>query len=285
MELELFKGTNLYGAALDRKREWQEEYTQCQNAISKANGAWGASFTWERYLAAATYLSSRAFPSSLLAPNPTLLSRPSTEPVLIAGIDLFNHARGAAVTWAVSYPDLDSADPSVRSQKEPVISLVLHGPTEPGQELFNNYGPKPNSELILGYGFSLPDNPDDTIILKIGGINGERWEIGRAARGVEGLWDEIIRSLESDSDDNPSYEDQLEAAGLLTEMVQDLLKRLPKTSVECNTGMRPDVNLMLRDYVQGQRDILESLIEFTRRKEQDAIAVARAEGIELVFED
>lgn len=46
--------------------------------------------------------------------------------------------------------------------------------------MFNNYGPKPNSELLLGYGFVLPNNPEDTIVLKLGGSE-KRHEIGRDA--------------------------------------------------------------------------------------------------------
>ena len=55
------------------------------------------------------------------------------------------------------------------SRSEPALALVLHTPTSRGHELLNNYGPKPNAELILGYGFALPHNPDDTIVLRLGG--------------------------------------------------------------------------------------------------------------------
>jgi hypothetical protein len=37
-----------------------------------------------------------------------------------------------------------------------------------GNEVFNNYGAKPNDELLLGYGFILPDNPEDFVSLKMG---------------------------------------------------------------------------------------------------------------------
>ncbi|KIM46435.1 hypothetical protein M413DRAFT_24163 [Hebeloma cylindrosporum] len=215
-ELELFKGTNLYGATLDRQRDWKQEWGQCREFISQANPRWGELFTWEKYLTSATYLSSRAFPSTLLSPNPSLVSSPSTQPILIPGVDALNHARGHPVSWLVTFPD-DKG--STDGSPPPIISLVIHSSGVRGQELFNNYGPKPNSELILGYGFSIAHNPDDTIVLKIGGIGGNKWEIGRNAQGVDGLWKEILSNFCQPSQEGPTYEDVLDASGTLQEMV------------------------------------------------------------------
>ncbi|KAF8622195.1 hypothetical protein AX15_007304 [Amanita polypyramis BW_CC] len=247
-ELEAFKGTNIYGATLDRQREWQAEHVNCLDAISKSSAEWAALFTWERYVACATYLSSRAFPSSLLARNPSAAQFSSAEPILIPGLDILNHARGTAVTWNITYPLLDNLD-TTRSQCEPSISLILHSAAIPHRELFNNYGPKPNSELIMGYGFSIPDNPDDTILLKIGGLNGQRWSVGRDARGIEGLWDEIVQSTASEK--IPSYENQLDAADLLMEMCKALFDRLPQSDAGDKHDMRHEVRVMFEDYIEG----------------------------------
>ncbi|KAG6832172.1 hypothetical protein H0H92_004903 [Tricholoma furcatifolium] len=282
LELELFKGTNLYGATLDRDKEWRAEWEQCRASFSKAKPEWGRAFSWEFYLTASTYLSSRAFPSSLLSPNPSLVSSPDTKPVLLPGIDSLNHGRNQPVSWVVSYPQSDATalDP-------PKISLVLHNPSTQGQELVNNYGAKPNSEFILGYGFALPQNPDDTIVLKIGGgikSDSKKWEVGRAARGAEGVWETILTSVQQGTDP-PTYEDILDAAGAMLDMVQALLDRLPLDLDERRVEMRPEVALMLDYYVEGQRDILESLMDFAREKEQLAVEQARAEGVEIVLED
>lgn len=204
----------------------------------------------ESYLTAATYLSSRAFPSTLLSRTPSLHSSPSTKPILLPGIDSLNHGRGQPVSWVVSYPDTNQTE---KTLKTPNISVVLHTPSDSGQELLNNYGAKPNSELILGYGFSLPKNPDDTIVLKIGGIDGKKWEIGRSAKGVEGIWNEIVCSIQENPDVVPNYEDHLNAASALIEMVETLLDRLPAdTDGLQHVGLRPEVSLMLCDYVEGE---------------------------------
>lgn len=262
----------------------------------------------ERYLTASTYLSSRAFPSTLLSRTPSLQPTPSSHPILLPGIDSLNHRRGQPVSWFVSYPnpaaDRETSARDIRLVEDPAISLILHSPTTPGQELFNNYGAKPNSELILGYGFSLPQNPDDTIVLKIGGGNsnqGRKWEVGRNASGINGVWEEVLSLVTDNVQDDQTFEDVLEAADILRGMVQTLLDRLPQEFQAMHGEIRPEVMMMLDHYVEGasslaifepilrlasgQRDILQSIIEFTREKEHAAVASALAQGIELVLED
>ncbi|KAI0050238.1 SET domain-containing protein [Auriscalpium vulgare] len=283
-ELNALKGTNLYGATLDRRREWEAEWETCRTDLARANKAWAEELTWERYLTAATYLSSRAFPSTLLSRTPSLLVSKDSYPVLLPGIDSLNHARAQPVSWIVDYPS-DSAD-----GPEPTIALVSHAAIPAHSEIFNNYGPKPNSELILGYGFAIPDNPDDTIVLKIGGASsgsGKDWEVGREAKGIEGLWQEILdavysqpqgddETLEDNADPPPEWSLILDAADMLNSMSSTLLSRLPEPSTEGN--LRPDVALMIEQYVAGQRDILLAIIDFAGEKEAEGISSARREG-------
>jgi len=209
------------------------------------------------YLTASTYLSSRAFPSSILSPTPSLLFSPSTNPILLPGIDSLNHARGQRISWVVACSKENGITAGLPCRpeklKQPTVSLVLHTPSIPGQELFNNYGKKPNSELILGYGFSIPQNPDDTIVLKIGGTEGKKWEVGRKAWGADGVWQEILALVAQDPESESSYDDHLEAAGVLADMIQTLLDRLPPTKGEYDrVEMRPEVALMLHDYIEGE---------------------------------
>ncbi|KDR84012.1 hypothetical protein GALMADRAFT_56376 [Galerina marginata CBS 339.88] len=297
-ELQLFKGTNIYGATGDRERDWKFEWNQCCSVVRQSNHLWGELFTWlvyleyyflhwcsynqrDKYLTSATYLSSRAFPSSLLADTPSLVRTPSTEPVLIPGVDSLNHARGQPVSWFVTYPTSTVAT----SCQEPKISLVLHSSAVKGQELFNNYGPKPNSELILGYGFSIPNNPDDTIVLKVGGIGGNRWEIGRGAENIEGMWKEILSALLDSEKSMPTYEDILDASGMLQDMVETLIERLPAEQASNPAEVRPEVFVMFLHYLEGQRDILQSIVEFAKAREQEAVEMARHDGIDVVLED
>jgi hypothetical protein len=262
--LNLFQGSNLYGATLDRGSEWRVEWERCRKIISEANSNWGKRFTWfnifdtvlkanssslvdrEIYLNAATYISSRAFPSSLLSAMPTLVHAPSTHPILVPGVDSLNHARAHPVSWLVTN-GVEANSGAGRLQ----VTLVHHSAVAQGQELFNNYGPKPNAELILGYGFSLPNNPDDSIVLKLGGINGQKWEIGRGASNADGLWKEILSNFVESQNEAPTYEDILDAAGSLQEMTEKLLDRLPGHDIPKSADIRPEVVQMFNHYIDG----------------------------------
>ena len=183
-----------------------------------------SSYSREVYLAAATYLSSRAFPSTLLSSSPSLVANESSYPILLPGIDALNHARGQPVTWQVSSTAGNDGDAIAAgggataiipdTAPELRVQLILNTPSAAGQELFNNYGPKPNSSLILGYGFSIADNPDDTIILKLGtqaatstnvrapvknGSGKGGHEIGRGAKGADALWEEAREHVAANS--------------------------------------------------------------------------------------
>jgi hypothetical protein len=308
-ELEEFRGSNIYRATLDREAQWKSEWEAVKILVEQSNKEWAAAFTWERYLKAATYLSSRAFPSTVLSSSPTLQSTPDSYPVLLPGIDSLNHGRAVPVSWIVSGQGKgDDVDNSA------TISIVLHRATASSGELLNNYGAKPNAEFILGYGFSIQDNPEDTIVLAIGdqrsqgsGVDGNKnkWEVGRDAKGAEGVWEEVLARVssatqgddetddetgeEGDEDDEnvrPAYEDELEAAQILAEMVQSLLDRLPSEEggAQRAAKIRPEVATMLHDYLSGQKEILESLLKFACQKEAKAIEEAGEAGVELVFD-
>ncbi|KAG1875846.1 hypothetical protein F4604DRAFT_1903747 [Suillus subluteus] len=104
------------------------------------------------------------------------------------------------ISWCTTYPEAstEARDHSV------TISVIPHTTTPLGEEVFNNYyGLKANDELILGYGFSLPQNPDVNITLQLG------------------------------------YEEDLEAAQLLLEMVQKKCDLLPDFPDEDDAGIGP----------------------------------------------
>ena len=66
--------------------------------------------------------------------------------VLMSVLDLANHDPGAKVAWEA---DAEGCD------------LITHEGFEGGMEIFDDYGPKANDELIMGYGFSIEGNKDD----------------------------------------------------------------------------------------------------------------------------
>ena len=45
-ELDALRGTNLYGATVDRRQVWEAEWEQCRADVSAVNAEWGREFTW-----------------------------------------------------------------------------------------------------------------------------------------------------------------------------------------------------------------------------------------------
>jgi hypothetical protein len=98
------------------------------------------------FLWAFTMTSSRSFPSRHLIPD-----RPSF-PILFPVIDILNHSPETGVEW-----DFTTGQ---------YFSLKVLHPISPGSEVFNNYGPKQNQEFLLEYGFAIPNNPVEQILMR-----------------------------------------------------------------------------------------------------------------------
>ena len=69
---------------------------------------------------------------------------------LVPFADLHNHRYPSETSW-----DFDD------ERKGFVLKAVTDIPR--GQEVFDSYGDRPNCVLLLGYNFTLPNNPYDTI--------------------------------------------------------------------------------------------------------------------------
>ena len=193
------------------------------------------------------------------------LNDPTAHPVLVPLADALNHARAVTVSWAISMQIGTEAN----NKKDSSLSLVLHDGAEEHSEVFNNYGIKPNSEFLLGYGFTLPSNPDDTMAFKLPSEE-RRWEIGRKAAGdVQGLFEAVEERMTSqlritakdleEMDEIERIELSLEATELLEEMLQGLRTKLPtwihEDSYRPGTEIRPEILKILRPYIQGARNL------------------------------
>ncbi|WWC99479.1 hypothetical protein V866_006382 [Kwoniella sp. B9012] len=299
-ELELLKGSTLYGGVKARQEEWKAE-CEVVRKILKEDG-----LTWDRYLATSTYMSSRSFPSILLhipdqADSQTHEAKKEvgdedegSQPVLLPGLDLFNHSRGQPILW------LSSLIPSTTSSAQPIpsISLVSAQPTEQNVQLYNNYGPKSNEELLLGYGFVIPSNPDDTLTLKLGISNiplgkldklkskgldpDRRFDLRKDGEMDKNLL-EILRIVlnehdhhdheheEIDEEDEHALHAQeeremqleLDVLGMLGGMLDDKLEKLQEKHEEkdCHGKVREEIRKMCEVYKQGQIDILNTAMD------------------------
>ncbi|KAK8865828.1 hypothetical protein IAR55_000976 [Kwoniella newhampshirensis] len=284
-ELRLLSGSNLFGAVEDRRREWKAE-ADTVRAVLKEQG-----LTWDRYLAIATYMSSRSFPSKLLelpenggSATRSAGVKEASQPVLLPGVDIFNHARGQPILWLSSLTKSSSGTPT------PSISLVTAQASAADSQLFNNYGAKPNEELLLGYGFVLDSNPDDIVNLRLGTANipapaakrlqakgldaSKCFELRRDGVMDKGLL-EVLRTMLGDHEEEVDEEDEhghhekegremqleLDVLGMLGGMLDSKLEKLQEgASVEVSEA-RKEVRRMCEVYRQGQIDILNAAMD------------------------
>jgi hypothetical protein len=202
-DMQLLRGTNLERARSERESTWRLDWKGGCDILDShpewefRKGQW----SWELYKWAATIFSSRSFVSNLipgeifecladdssseqetrtsLGPQyefPDAQSRPprripelfwkeqirgadrlreSPFPVLFPLIDLANHSSSARVTWFTNARSIPRD-----------LSIILEADMPEGDQIFNNYGPKSNTELLLGYGFCIPDNDEVAIAFK-----------------------------------------------------------------------------------------------------------------------
>ncbi|KAI9717145.1 MAG: hypothetical protein M1812_004893 [Candelaria pacifica] len=151
------RGTNMEKGYMEREIEWKDLWTKGISILMEE--AWDtAGYTWPLALWAATILSSRSFISSLLVSalpadvKETSMAKENSFPVLYPLADTVNHRPEAKISWHTGPEEL---------------GLVIEDSLAPGDIIWNNYGQKSNEELLLGYGFCVPDNPFDQFGLKI----------------------------------------------------------------------------------------------------------------------
>lgn len=83
-----------------------------------------------------------------------------------------SHVPSADLDFSVLFPAMDAANHHHTSKVDWTFdpgrfSLACTQSIEAGQEINNNYGPKANDELLIGYGFCMADNPNDTVLLTL----------------------------------------------------------------------------------------------------------------------
>lgn len=209
VEVQLLEGTPLHSDALERRQDklasflrsmvWLRERRAASDdlvastAISAALGPigheslsdllshqyqWGADTirfpAFATWLWASTAYGSRSFPPKMVAQRAQ--PRHLVAPVLLPGIDAFNHARGVPVTWtSPCCPTKEPAKPAIPASGEAGASIefeaaiTIHSGVKAGEQVFNCYGGKSNEEFLAGYGFVVPGGPDDTLTLVLGG--------------------------------------------------------------------------------------------------------------------
>lgn len=179
-DLAWVRGTNLFTALERQTEQWKQYYERGMEQLLKFNwqNAKCGRLTWDLFRWASTIFTSRAFTSQVLAdtlaadkarPIGRLSRSEATNfrngtgdehndfehltkvfsegfPVLVPVLDILNYRPLAKVEWQTGYS---------------YVGLKILESVESGEEVYNNYGPRDNETLLLGYGFTVPNNPFD----------------------------------------------------------------------------------------------------------------------------
>lgn len=183
-DMAWIQGTNLSTALVQQNARWRAQF-EAGDAMLKSL-AWPSAvenkYSFQLYRWAAIMFGSRSFTSNVLTdtapadrarpmgrgePDNELLSTLFTErfAVILPLLDILNHKPMAKVEW--------EARPTL-------VGLQMQEKYTEGEELFNNYGPTDNERLLMSYGFVLPDNPFDHVLIGVNVPPGSYLEIARS---------------------------------------------------------------------------------------------------------
>ncbi|KAJ4989442.1 set domain protein [Stagonosporopsis vannaccii] len=148
-DVAFLTGTSLAPALQEREADYRRQWEDAVSVLKEVGVAWADQVDFESLLWAATIFTSRAFISTHILPEI------ETIPILFPVVDILNHSVTAKVEW------------EFRPHQSFTLRCLESSTFIENEELFNNYAPKQNDELLLGYGFCLLDNPIEQFALKL----------------------------------------------------------------------------------------------------------------------
>lgn len=151
---KFLEGTNAEPPIQIRKELWKAEWSQGIAVLQNKAKNWQG-YSYVLYQWAATIFGSRSFRASLTIPEGILCDalnqnhvKKDQFSVLLPILDIGNHNGINNVDWK-----LDSKG----------LSLIIRNTIPRGQQIYNYYGNKSNSELLVAYGFTLPLNTSSNL--------------------------------------------------------------------------------------------------------------------------
>jgi hypothetical protein len=92
---------------------------------------------------------------------------------------------------------------------------------------------------------------------------------------------------DGEEEEVPEWQLVLDCADMLRSMTESLLARLPGGVVsgsEVPGALRGDVAQVIGQYVSGQREVLQELIQYAHDREMGGIVLAQGEGVVIQVE-
>lgn len=153
-DLAFLDGTNTGIASEEIRLNVKAEYKEARRILKEEGYENWQDFTRPLYNWAFSTFASRSFRPSLVTPRSVQQMelpkdvRIDDFSILLPVYDIINHDIKAKVQWLVDH----------NSMTAEVCRFQTLDEYRPGQQVFNTYGRKTNSELLLSYGFVLPES-------------------------------------------------------------------------------------------------------------------------------
>lgn len=205
------------------------------------------------FLWAHLIITSRAFPYKIINPNAN-----SYDVMLLPIIDLFNHKTNSKVKWSSN----SNGDFKLSILEIPNKNLNSNLNSNSKFEIFNNYGPKGNSELLIGYGFVIENNEFDTLQLSLS-LNKE------LKRDILNNWNVKLSTIEdftfnicNDNNDNNNNENLIDDSNEKTVFILNKFHPIPDNLIKlfCYINKNDqDKGITLKNMMNGLNRLKQSL--------------------------
>ncbi|KAM0270072.1 hypothetical protein ACHAQH_009530 [Verticillium albo-atrum] len=148
-DIELLEDTNIHTAIIEIKARLKAEFKHAAPLLKSLPNA--QDYTRLLYNWAYSIFTSRSFRPSRVVPNYESLPLPEgcaidDFHILMPLFDIGNHSHTAKISWDIA-PGTSTT------------VLKTFDAYNAGDQVFNNYGSKTNAELMLAYGFIVPESP------------------------------------------------------------------------------------------------------------------------------
>lgn len=155
-DVSFLEGTNTGIALEEINTAVKAEFRQARKMLKQAGFEGYQEYTSSLHTWAFCMFASRSFRPSLVIPKTTADAHipKGVElddfSVLLPVFDIINHSMQAQVRWLPASSETESSSP-------PCCRFQTFDTYTAGQQIFNSYGTKTNSELLLSYGFIIPE--------------------------------------------------------------------------------------------------------------------------------
>lgn len=199
-----------------------------------------------------------------------LASAGTSTPCMVPLLDLLNHKRGGKAAMRLTERGLEFC-PGERVEK--------------GYDIWNNYGDKDNTELLVCHGFTYQTNERNTVILTL--PFAPRGPMAMQSPGdmarpplatytftTSGIPEEVTKAIEEDGVGDVRFEALIKALLLRRKLLKTVQHDFLKSTSQLRGALASARRKSINHFLQGQVDVLDQCIEQAKEAIDDSQQLA-----------